>query len=64
MQTRTIQTFHKFYTAACAAFVATLVVLCFLADTALATDSDVYRQLIVARDSFSCGPRFSSYVLP
>jgi hypothetical protein len=29
---------------------------------ALATESDDYRQLVVARDIFSCGPRYSSLV--
>ena len=56
-----IRGFHRIYTGACVVFITTLVVLCFLADSALATGSDVYRQLIVARDLFSCGPRYSSY---
>ncbi len=46
-------------------FVVMLVVVfaCVLADSgALATESHEYRQLVVARDTFSCGPRYSSLV--
>jgi hypothetical protein len=40
-----------------------LVFACVFADSgALATESDEYRQLVVARDTFSCGPRYSSLV--
>jgi hypothetical protein len=40
-----------------------VVVACVFADSgALATESDEYRQLVVARDTFSCGPRYSSLV--
>jgi hypothetical protein len=39
-----------------------VVVACVFADSgALATESDKYRQLFVARDIFSCGPRYSSF---
>jgi hypothetical protein len=46
-------------------FVMMLIVVfaCVFADSgALATESNEYRQLIVARDVFSCGPRYSSLV--
>jgi hypothetical protein len=46
-------------------FVIMLIVVfaCVFADSgALATESDEYRQLIVARDVFSCSPRYSSLV--
>jgi hypothetical protein len=46
-------------------FVMMLIVVfaCVFADSsALATESDEYRQLVVARDIFSCGPRYSSFV--
>jgi hypothetical protein len=40
-----------------------VVFACVFADSgALATESDEYRRLIVARDIFSCGPRYSSLV--
>jgi hypothetical protein len=40
-----------------------VVIACVFADSgALATKSDEYRQLIVARDVFSCGPRYSSLI--
>jgi hypothetical protein len=39
------------------------VFACVFADSgALATESDEYRQRVVARDTFSCGPRYSSLV--
>jgi hypothetical protein len=39
----------------------TVMIACVFADSgALATESDEYRQLIVTRDVFSCGPRYSS----
>jgi hypothetical protein len=46
-------------------FVMMLIVVfaCVFADSgALATESDEYRQRVVARDIFSCGPRYSSLV--
>ncbi len=46
-------------------FVVILIVVCacvFADSGALATESDKYRQLAVARDIFSCGPRYSSSV--
>jgi hypothetical protein len=40
-----------------------VVFACVFADSGvLATESDEYRQLVVARDTFSCGPRYSSLV--
>jgi hypothetical protein len=51
----------KVYTAASATLVTVCVILCLLADTDLLNSgSTEYRQLIVARDAFNCGPRFSS----
>jgi hypothetical protein len=42
-------------------FIAALIGTCFAAETKLlASGSTEYRQLIVARDGFSCAPRFSS----
>ncbi len=46
-------------------FVMMLIVVfaCVFANSgARATESDEYRQLVVARDTFSCGPRYSSLV--
>ncbi len=46
-------------------FVMMLIVVfaCVFADSSvLATESDEYRRLVVARDTFSCGPRYSSLV--
>jgi hypothetical protein len=43
------------------AMILVVVLTCVFADSdVFATDSDEYRQLIVSRDIFSCGPRFSS----
>jgi hypothetical protein len=40
-----------------------LVFACVFADSdALATERDEYRQFVVARDTFSCGPRYSSLI--
>jgi hypothetical protein len=60
---RKIQTISSAYTKITAVITGVLVVFCLLADSELlASGSSQYRQLIVARDSFSCAPRFSSAV--
>jgi cytochrome bd-type quinol oxidase subunit 2 len=60
---RKTQTISSAYTKITAVITGILVVFCLLADSELlASGSSQYRQLIVARDSFSCAPRFSSAV--
>jgi hypothetical protein len=52
---------RRFFNMAVFAMMLVVVLACLFADSdVLATESDEYRQLIVARDVFSCGPRFSS----
>jgi hypothetical protein len=59
----TVRKVSKYFTAFSTTLVLLCVVLCLLADSdLLESGSAEYRQLIVARDSFNCGPRFSTGV--